>query len=252
MEDSQIIDLYWQRSERAIAESEKRYGRYCRAIAFNFCASHEDAEECVSDTWLSAWNAMPDERPRVLGAFFGTLARLDPVKDLQTMIRGFARAAERDPGIRLVIAGSGREERKLRSLIASLGMEDRISLPGWVEDTESFTAQLDAVLLTSLSETFPYALLSAARYSLPAAATRVGGVGELIVSGEGGFLLEPGDAEALCEAILTLSGDADLRWKMGAALHRRAAERFSLAAMAEKQREIYKSVLSGAAGQTIS
>lgn len=183
---------------------------------------------------------------------FGTLARLDPVKDLPTMIRGFARAAERDPGIRLVIAGSGREERKLRSLIASLGMEDRISLPGWVEDTESFTARLDAVLLTSLSETFPYALLSAARYSLPAAATRVGGVGELIVPGEGGFLLEPGDAEALGEAILTLSGDADLRRKMGAALHRRAAERFSLAAMAERQREIYESVLSGRAGQTMS
>ena len=75
MEDSQIIDLYWQRSERAIAESEKRYGRYCRAVAFNFCASHEDAEECVSDTWLSAWNAMPDARPQVLGAFFGALAR---------------------------------------------------------------------------------------------------------------------------------------------------------------------------------
>ena len=75
MEDSQIIDLYWQRSERAIAESESRYGRYCHAIAFNFTLSHEDAEECVSDTWLSAWNAMPDERPRVLGAFFGTLAR---------------------------------------------------------------------------------------------------------------------------------------------------------------------------------
>ena len=75
MEDSQIIDLYWQRSERAIAESESRYGRYCHAVAFRFTLSHEDAEECVSDTWLSAWNAMPDERPRVLGAFFGTLAR---------------------------------------------------------------------------------------------------------------------------------------------------------------------------------
>ena len=75
MEDSQIIDLYWQRSEKAIAESENRYGRYCHAIAFNFCASHEDAEECVSDTWLSAWNAMPDARPKALGAFFGALTR---------------------------------------------------------------------------------------------------------------------------------------------------------------------------------
>lgn len=176
---------------------------------------------------------------------FGTAARLDPVKDLQTMIRGFSLAAERSPRLRLVIAGSGREEARLRTLIASLGMADRISLPGWVEDTESFYADLDAVLLTSLSETFPYALLSAARYSLSVAATDVGGVSELIVHGEGGFLLTPGDPQGLSAAILALAGDDALRIGMGAALRRRAAERFSLAAMAARQREIYRSILSG-------
>ena len=180
---------------------------------------------------------------------FGTAARLDPVKDLPAMIRGFAAAAERDPRIRLVIAGSGREERRLRSLIAQLGMGERISLPGWTEDTESFYADLDAVLLTSISETFPYALLSAARYSLPAAATRAGGVEELIVPGEGGFLLEPGDTGGLTDAILALAGDAELRRSMGAALRRRARERFSLAAMAGTQREIYGSVLSREGGR---
>ena len=91
MEDSQIIDLYWQRSERAIAESEKRYGRYCRAVAFNFCASHEDAEECVSDTWFRAWNLMPDKRPSRLSVFLGTIIRsiaLDRIKAETRQKRG--------------------------------------------------------------------------------------------------------------------------------------------------------------------
>lgn len=75
MEDSQIIDLYWQRSDRAIEETDRKYGRYCRAIAFNVCPSREDAEECVNDTWLQAWNRMPDARPQVLPAFLGTITR---------------------------------------------------------------------------------------------------------------------------------------------------------------------------------
>ena len=75
MEDSAIVDLYWQRSDRAIAETEQKYGAYCHRIAYNICRCEEDAEECVNDTWLAAWNAMPVERPRVLSAFLGCLTR---------------------------------------------------------------------------------------------------------------------------------------------------------------------------------
>ena len=75
MEDTRIIDLYWQRSDRAIAETDRKYGRYCHRVAFNCCANHEDAEECVSDTWLQAWNRMPDARPRVLPAYLAAITR---------------------------------------------------------------------------------------------------------------------------------------------------------------------------------
>ena len=75
MEDVQIIDLYWQRSEEAIAQSELKYGAYCRTIAGAILAAREDAEECVSDTWLAAWNAMPPKRPAVLRTFLGRLTR---------------------------------------------------------------------------------------------------------------------------------------------------------------------------------
>lgn len=75
MEDSCIIDLYWARSQQAITESEAKYGAYCRAVARNILSRAEDAEECVNDTWLRAWNAMPPQRPAVLQAFFGALTR---------------------------------------------------------------------------------------------------------------------------------------------------------------------------------
>ena len=75
MEDSQIVQLYWARSQQAIAESDLKYGSYCHSIARNILTQEEDAEECVNDTWLHAWNAMPPQRPSFLSAFFGKLTR---------------------------------------------------------------------------------------------------------------------------------------------------------------------------------
>ena len=75
MEDRQIVDLYWQRSDLAISETNQKYGRYCDTIAYNICGTNEDAEECVSDTWFRAWNLMPDRRPTVLSAFLGRITR---------------------------------------------------------------------------------------------------------------------------------------------------------------------------------
>ena len=75
MEDRQIVDLYWQRSDLAISETNQKYGRYCHTIAYNICGTKEDAEECVSDTWFRAWNLMPDRRPTVLSAFLGRITR---------------------------------------------------------------------------------------------------------------------------------------------------------------------------------
>ena len=75
MEDQQIVALYWQRSDEAIVQSDQKYGGYCGTIARNICGSPEDAEECVSDTWLAAWNQIPPKRPGILSAFFGAITR---------------------------------------------------------------------------------------------------------------------------------------------------------------------------------
>ena len=75
MDDSSIVALYWNRSEQAIEETDKKYGSYCYSISYNILASREDAQECVSDTYLAVWHAIPPRRPGILSAFLGKIAR---------------------------------------------------------------------------------------------------------------------------------------------------------------------------------
>ena len=75
MDDKQILQLYWDRNEQAIPATADKYGNYCTAIANNILGNHEDAEECVNDTYLNAWNAIPPHRPKLLSAFLGKITR---------------------------------------------------------------------------------------------------------------------------------------------------------------------------------
>lgn len=75
MNDQQIIELYWQRDTAAIQETSKKYGSYCYTIANNILNSKEDSEECVNDTWLKAWNAMPPQKPAILQMFLAKITR---------------------------------------------------------------------------------------------------------------------------------------------------------------------------------
>ncbi len=75
MDDKQIIDLFWQRSEDAIAETDKKYGRYILYIATNLLSDGEDAREVQNDTYLRAWNSMPPEYPTRLRSYIGAICR---------------------------------------------------------------------------------------------------------------------------------------------------------------------------------
>ena len=91
MEDAEIVALYWDRNEAAIAASEDKYGAYCNTISYNITASLEDSEECVNETWLRAWNIIPPDRPLRLTAFFGKIVRnlsLDRLRRKNAMRRG--------------------------------------------------------------------------------------------------------------------------------------------------------------------
>lgn len=75
MDDKQIIELYWLRSEAAISETADKYGRYCHYIAYHILHNEEDSEECVNDTYMNAWNSIPPQRPSFLRAFLGKITR---------------------------------------------------------------------------------------------------------------------------------------------------------------------------------
>lgn len=75
MDEKQIIDQYWARSESAIAETDKKYGKLCHRIAFNILANRQDSEECVNDTYLKAWSIIPPKRPVKLSTFLGKITR---------------------------------------------------------------------------------------------------------------------------------------------------------------------------------
>ena len=75
MEDQGIVALFFDRSEQAIAEVDKKYGAYCYSIAYNILSNPEDTEESVSDTYLAAWNTIPPRKPNFLNAFLGKITR---------------------------------------------------------------------------------------------------------------------------------------------------------------------------------
>lgn len=75
MKDSEILDLYWARDERALTETQRTYGAYCHSIAWHILYDNEDADECVNDTWFRAWKAIPPGRPGKLALFLGTITR---------------------------------------------------------------------------------------------------------------------------------------------------------------------------------
>ncbi len=179
----------------------------------------------------------------------GIAARLNPVKDIATLIRGFAIAERTEPRLRLLIAGEGPEENMLRALASELGVADKVAFLGWITDTDAFYASLDINTLTSLSETFPYALTEGARYSLATVSSRVGGVPALIDSGVNGILFEPGDAEKLGAALASLAGDENLRRDMAQRLHEKVAAEFSLEATCRTQRNIYETILRRNSGK---
>lgn len=173
----------------------------------------------------------------------GAAARLDPVKDLATLVRGFAAAREGHPELKLIIAGEGPERPALEALAEELGVRGAVTLAGWLDDMEEFYSALDINTLSSLSETFPYALTEGAAYRLPTVASAVGGIPRLIEDGKTGFLFAPGDWEKLGARLAQLASDPGLRERLGAAVHERAAREFSVEATCREQHAVYEEIL---------
>lgn len=173
----------------------------------------------------------------------GIAARLTPIKNISTLLRAFAAAWQKNPRLRLRIAGVGEEEAELKALAKRLQIERRVDFVGWVTDMREFFAGVDINVLSSFSETFPYSLLEGAYEHCAAIASAVGGIPELIEHDQTGLLFDPEDAETFAEQIYTLSVDDALRREMAERLYRRAKEKFSLEHMRETQEAAYATMI---------
>ena len=122
VEDSAIVGLYWARNQQAILESDQKYGELCRGLSTNILENFEDAEECVNDTWIRAWNTMPPQRPGSLRAYFCRI-----VRNLSIDRWRADRAKKRGEGLELLLGE----------------LEDCIPSPGDVEEETENRELLD-------------------------------------------------------------------------------------------------------------
>jgi glycosyltransferase involved in cell wall biosynthesis len=166
------------------------------------------------------------------------VGRLIEQKDHATLLRAFARVRATLPQARLAILGSGPLEADTRRLVAELGLDDAVTLPGRT-DVRDWLERADVFVHTSRWEGFGIVLLEAMLAGLPVVATRVSAVPEVVSDGETGVLVEPGDVDGVAAAIETLLTDLERARALGGAGTRRAREQFSVARMAERTDAVY-------------
>ena len=164
------------------------------------------------------------------------VGNLYPVKDHATLLR----AAATLPGVSVAIAGRGEEEEKLRALAAELGLGARLHLLGLRDDVADLHRAADLFVQPSRSEGLPLAILEAMGAGLPVVATRVGGIHEAVIDGRTGRLVPPADPAALAAALRELLDAPERRAAFGRAGTARAEQEFSLRAMTDAYRALYR------------
>jgi sugar transferase (PEP-CTERM/EpsH1 system associated) len=174
---------------------------------------------------------------------FGTVGRLDPVKNQGALLEAAARLVERRVArehFRLIVAGEGPSAATLRQQAERLGIADLVWFAGACADVPQILRAMDVFVLPSLNEGISNTLLEAMATGLPAVATRVGGNPELIDSGRTGVLCEPDDLPGLTDAMLQYAEKPALRTAHGAAARERAVQRFALDAMVGRYTDLYR------------
>ena len=173
----------------------------------------------------------------------GIMARLDLVKDHETFLKAAKYALEINPNIKFLIAGDGGERENLENLTLDLNLQDKVHFLGYIKDVYSFLNALDINTLTSVSESFPYAILEGAYMKKPIISTRVGGLVKLIEDGKNGYLVDVRDYVSLGEKIAKLSEDPTLRQRLGDNLYKKVELNYSSRKMAEDHIKAYEKIL---------
>jgi glycosyltransferase involved in cell wall biosynthesis len=179
-------------------------------------------------------NAAAPRSPTVL-----TLARLDPQKGLPYLLR----AAAMLPGVSFIVAGEGTERASLEREARDLGVSDRVAFIGFRTDTAALLARADVVVLPSLNEGLPLAVLEAMAAARPVVATAVGGTPEIVHDRETGLLVPPADPAALARAIGELLADRPLARRLAEAGHALVRSRLSAAVTARGVTDVYEELV---------
>ena len=176
-----------------------------------------------------------DKRPGEV--VIGTVAGLRPVKNLPRMVRAFAAMTSREA--RLVIVGTGPESERIAAEARSLGVADRLLMPGFLSDPAGWIGRFDIFALSSDSEQFPISLVEAMAAGLPAVATAVGDVVQMVAEDNKPLIVEAGDEPAFAAALDTLAQRPDLRRAIGRANREKAGEEYDEARMVERYGRLY-------------
>ncbi|MFE9742228.1 GT4 family glycosyltransferase PelF [Streptomyces sp. NPDC006477] len=193
-------------------------------------------------------DAFPHAGPEPEALTLSWAGRVDPIKDLETLIRAFALVRERLPDVRLRLFGGtprGGEAYRERceALAAELGAGGAVTFEGRVDDIKDAYAAGNVVMLSSISEGFPFTLIEAMSCGRATVSTDVGGVREAV--GDTGLVVPPRDPSAMAAAALALLGDPGRRRAMGAAARLRVIEQFTLRQTIDTFRAIYHELASG-------
>jgi glycosyltransferase involved in cell wall biosynthesis len=175
------------------------------------------------------------------------VGRFERAKDYPNMLRAFAGVVARRPEARLLIAGQGTLQGEAEQLAAKLKIADRVHFLGVRKDIPALMNAADAYVMSSAWEGTPMVLLEAGATGLPIVATAVGGNGEVIVDGQTGFLVPPGDSEALMQAMLRLMDlSPEERVRMGLAGRAHVEANYSLERVVDQWEKLYQELLQKA------
>lgn len=171
----------------------------------------------------------------------GTVANLYKNKAIDVLIEAAKLLQDSTPrqNFAFLVIGEGKERENLESRIKNYELKDKFFLVGSVAEAWKYLKAFDIFVLPSLKEGFPYVILEAMAAGLPIVASRTGGIPEMIVGGESGLLITPGDAKELADAILKLSQDGETAKKLGDEAMRTVKEKFGLQEMVKKTMEVY-------------
>lgn len=180
----------------------------------------------------------------------GTVAGFRAQKRLDLWLEAASLIMERVPDAHFIIVGDGPLKSKLKNLVASLGIGDRVHFTGLLDDVRPSLAAMDVFMMSSDFEGLPVALLEAMASGLPVVATSVGGIPEVVDHGVSGYLVPPGQPDALAESAVSLIEDQQFLCEAGAKARLTIEAHFGVERMAREIESVYSSVLHQTGGVT--